>query len=125
MSKIQIVLIALFIIGIIGALNSISDQSTIEQEKGFVRSVLNILGFNYKPETEEAREFDYIPAKTQSELTRIAGDSKKSTPSAAPNQIMPQVNGSPYPSPATQFPSPSPKPGSSASPNPYGFGFSN
>jgi preprotein translocase subunit Sss1 len=125
MDKFKITLIILFIIGVVGALNSISDQSTIEQEKGFIKSMLNILGFAYKPEAEEAREFDYIPAKTQSELSRIAAESQKSTPSASPGQNTQQINGSPFPSPALQYLTPSPKPSTSPSPNPYGFGFSN
>lgn len=120
MDKFKITLTILFIIGVIGALNSISNQSTVEQEKGFVNSILNVLGLTYKVAPQEARNFDYVPAKTQSELSRIAGESQNSTPTAIQNQKIQQTNEKPIASPkpaATESPSTSPKP--------YEFGFSN
>ena len=129
MDKFKITLLILFIIGIIGALNSISNQSNLEEEKGFVNGILNVLGLAYKPEPQEARDFDYVPAKTQSELSKIAQNSQNSTPSASEDQKIQQTDSSPVSTPKpdnlNQPPKDAAAPSPSSSPNPYGFGFSN
>lgn len=122
MEKVKTALLILFIVGVIGAFNSITSQSQVSQEKGFVNGVLSLLGLTYKPPAVEPRNFDYVPTKITSEVTRITPDSLKSTPSAEQKlaQGESQTSASPQAQPQPEItisaPSPSPEP---ASFNPY------
>lgn len=116
MSKLQIVLLALFILGLVGAVNSITNQSTLEKEKGFLNGVLSLIGLTYKPEPEPVREFDFVPGKVTSEISKLTPESLKATPSAKPGQITPPTTATPN----RPFSSPSPSPL-----NQYNFTFTN
>lgn len=112
MSRLQLVLLALFILGLVGAVNSVTNLSTLEKEKGFINGVLSLIGLNYEPEPEPAREFDFVPGKVTSEVSRLTPESLKATPSARPAQSAQSTTASPGFStqPKKPFSSPSPSP---------------
>lgn len=116
MSKLQLVLLALFILGLVGAVNSITNQSTIDKEKGFINGVLSLIGLNYEPEPEPAREFDFVPGKVTSEVSKLTPENLKATPSAKPSQTARPTTFAP------QQNTPSPTPSTSTK---YNFSFSN
>lgn len=120
MSKLQLILLALFILGLVGAVNSITNQSTLEKEKGFLNGVLSLFGLTYEAEPEPAREFDFVPGKVTSEVSKLSQENLKGSPSPDQNQTA-QPATTPNTSTSQQN-TPSPTPSTS---NQYNFTFSN
>ena len=127
MSKLQLVLLALFILGLVGAINSISNQSTVVKEKSFVGSVLSLFGLAYEPEAEPPRELDFVPGKVTSEVSKLTPESLKASPTPATgsgSQNQTQTFSSPRPANGGQNISPKASPAPSGT-NQYNFSFSN
>ena len=120
MGKLKIVLLTLFLLGIFGAVNAISQQSQYKDQGGFLNSMLNMFGLGYTPDTLGSRGFEYVQVKITPELSRIEKENLVSTPSASPQGEVQNSQGtfggslptsSPSSNPPTknqQKPSPSP-----------------
>lgn len=124
MGKLKLVLLVLFLLGIFGAVNAISQQSQYKEEGGFLNSMLNIFGLGYKSDSLGSRNFEYVQVKITPELSRIEKESLVATPSASPEgETQTQKDTSrgffPASSPATNHqPNPSTKNQSKPSPSP-------
>lgn len=111
MDKLKAFLLIIFLIGIVGAINSISNQSTVDQEKGFVNGILTVLGLTYIPDPDPIRFFEFVPALLTSEIEALSSRIQFATPSASPT---PGASTKNFPSSQTtstnKFASPTPSP---------------
>lgn len=124
MGKLKLVLLVLFLLGIFGAVNAISQQSQYKEEGGFLNSMLNIFGLGYKSDSLGSRNFEYVQVKITPELSRIEKESLVASPSASPEgetQTQKDPSGGFFPASSTSMsptPSPAAKKQSKPSPSP-------
>lgn len=96
MGKLKTVLLILFVVGVIGAFHSIYSQPQPGQPD-LINNLLNTFGLGYQPEPDPVRNLDFVPSKVTSEVSRLAPQNLKATPTPSPIPATPSYYASPYP----------------------------